>query len=240
MIKADKIFYAPELQGDVEKFILSEEESWHATKVLRLPAGEHIHLINGTGGMFEAEIVNPHQKRCEVKIIHSIFDYEKRPFRLHIAIAPTKMNERMEWFAEKATEIGIDEITPIICRHSERKELKLARFEKIILAAAKQSVKAYLPKINPVCTFDQIISTTNENQRFIAHCYEQDKKLLKDICEAGKEVLILIGPEGDFCPDEIEKALSKDFIPVSLGNSRLRTETAGIVACHTVNLINED
>lgn len=239
MIKPDKLFFTPDFLGNAISYILPEEESQHVVKVLRLQAGERVHLINGKGGLFEAEISNPHPKRCEVKILKSTYEYGKRSPHLHIAIAPTKMNERLEWFLEKATEIGIDEITPLICRYSERKEVKLSRLEKIVVAAMKQSVKAYLPKLNEACTFDQLIKNATSSQKFIAHCYEEDKHLLQEVYKKGSDVLVLIGPEGDFSPEEIEKAIQHGFKPVSLGSSRLRTETAGIIACHTINLLNE-
>jgi len=239
MIKADKLFYTPDYLGETETYVLPEEESQHAVKVLRMHAGEFIHLVNGQGGLFEAEIVNPHPKRCEVKIVNSEYEYGKRTFHLHIAIAPTKMNERMEWFLEKATEIGIDEITPVICRYSERKELKLPRMEKITVAAMKQSVKAYLPKLNEPCSFEQLLKNSKASQKFIAHCYEDEKILLKEAYVKGLDVLILIGPEGDFSKEEIDQALNAGYNPVSLGNSRLRTETAGIVACHIINMLND-
>ncbi len=239
MIKPDKIFYTPTLDSKAKIFILPEEESKHAIKVLRMQTGECIHLINGIGGLFEAEIVNPHPKHCELKINTAQLEYNKRNFSIHIAIAPTKMNERLEWFLEKATEIGIDEITPIICRYSERKEVKLARMEKVLVAAMKQSVKAYKPILNEASTFDQLLTRYSTAQKFIAHCYQDSKQQLKDVCQKGKDVLILIGPEGDFSQEEIEKAFQAGFVPVSLGASRLRTETAGVVACHTVNLLHE-
>ena len=239
MIKADKLFYTPDFDGIAAVYTLPEEESQHAVKVLRMEAGEHVHLVNGMGGLFEAEIVNPHPKRCELKILSSAFEFGKRDFHVHIAIAPTKMNERLEWFLEKATEIGIDEITPVICRYSERKEVKLARMEKILVAAMKQSVKAYMPKLNEVCTFNQLLKNTSASQKFIAHCYEGEKQLLKDVYTKDSDVLILIGPEGDFSTEEVQKAIQAGFIPVSLGNSRLRTETAGVLACYTINLLNE-
>jgi len=239
MIKADKLFYTPDFVGNTTNYTMPEEESQHAVKVLRMQAGERIHLINGQGGLFEAEIVNPHAKRCELKILSSMFEFGKRKTHLHIAIAPTKMNERLEWFLEKATEIGVDEITPVICRYSERKEVKQVRLEKILVAAMKQSVKAYLPKLNEASTFDELINHSTASQKFIAHCYEENKRMLKEVYTKDSDALILIGPEGDFSPEEIQKAIQVGFIPVSLGNSRLRTETAGVVACHTVNLVNE-
>ena len=234
-----KLFYTPDFVGQSDICLLPEEETQHAVKVLRLQAGERVHLVNGKGALFEAEIVWAHSKHCEVKITQSIFEYGKRNFYLHVAIAPTKMNERFEWFLEKAAEIGIDEITPLLCRFSERKELKLPRMEKVLISAMKQSVKAYLPKLNEMCSFNQFIKTAGAEQKFIAHCRENDKKLLSKTCAAQSKVLILIGPEGDFSEEEVSAAIQEEFVSVSLGNSRLRTETAGVVACHTVNLINE-
>lgn len=229
------LFYVPNL---LSANVLPEEESQHAVKVLRLQAGDYINIMDGIGGFFEAQITNPHPKHCEFKITKTISEFGKRNYKLHIAIAPTKNIERIEWFIEKATEIGIDEITPIICRNSERKVIKTERLEKIIISAAKQSIKAYFPKLNASCTFDELIKNNQSTQKFIAHCYEEDKKLLQNEITKTTDILILIGPEGDFSKDEILKALSNDFVPVSLGNSRLRTETAGIVACNTVAFIN--
>jgi 16S rRNA (uracil1498-N3)-methyltransferase len=231
------LFYVPALSSGL---VLSEEESQHAVKVLRMQVGDALTVVDGTGGFYKARITNPHPKHCAFEITETILEYGKRNYRLHIAIAPTKNIERLEWFIEKATEIGIDEITPIVCRFSERKVIKAERLEKIIVSAAKQSVKAYFPKLNPLCTFDELIKTCQASQKFIAHCYEEDKRLLQTEIQPSEDVLILIGPEGDFSKEEIQKALSVGFIPVSLGNSRLRTETAGVVACHTVCLRNEE
>ena len=231
------IFYVSTLSSGN---VLSEEESQHAVKVLRLQGGTEITVVDGVGGYYKAKIINPHPKHCTFEITESIQEYGKRDFHLHIAIAPTKNMERLEWFIEKATEIGIDEITPLLCRFSERKIIKSERLEKIIVSAAKQSVKAYFPILHPLCTFDELIKTHQVSQKFIAHCYEEDKKLLQNVIQKSTDILILIGPEGDFSKEEVQKAMSVGFIPVSLGNSRLRTETAGVVACHTVNLRNEE
>ncbi len=230
------LFYCPTISTAA---ILSEEESQHAVKVLRLQAGDEISVVDGVGGFHKAIITNPHPKHCGFEITETNAEFGKRNYRLHIAIAPTKNIERLEWFIEKATEIGIDEITPLICRFSERKIVKEERLEKIIVSAAKQSVKAYFPKLNPLCTFDELIKSHQATQKFIAHCYEEDKKLLQTEISNSSDALILIGPEGDFSKEEVEKAISNGFVPVSLGNSRLRTETAGVVACHTVALINQ-
>ena len=229
------LFYVPTITQNV----LPEEESQHAVKVLRLQTGDKITLVDGTGGFYEARITNPHPKHCGFEIIKTKLEFGKRDYKLHIAIAPTKNIERLEWFIEKATEIGIDEITPIICRFSERKIVKEERLEKIIVSAAKQSLKAYFPKLNPLCTFDELMKKHQANQKFIAHCYEEDKKLLQTEIIKSTDVLVLVGPEGDFRPEEVENAISKCFVPVSLGESRLRTETAGVVACHTVALMNQ-
>ncbi len=230
------LFYVPNLASGS---VLPEEESQHAVKVLRLQAGDNITVVDGAGGYYKAVITNPHHKHCAFEITETQLEFGKRNYKLHIAIAPTKNIERLEWFIEKSTEIGIDEITPIICRHSERKVIKEERLEKIIVSAAKQSLKAYFPKLNPLCTFDQLVQKHVATQKFIAHCYEEDKRLLQTEITKSSDVLILIGPEGDFSMEEVQKAISYGFKPVSLGESRLRTETAGVVACHTVGIMNQ-
>ncbi|HLP05069.1 MAG TPA: RsmE family RNA methyltransferase, partial [Paludibacter sp.] len=192
------------------------------------------------GGYYEAIIANPHPKHCSFEITRAATEFGKRGYHLHIAIAPTKNIDRYEWFIEKATEIGIDEITPLVCRFSERKIVKEDRLEKIVVSAAKQSLKAYFPKLNPACTFEAFMKNHQAAaQKFIAHCYSGDeRKLLQKEIQKSADVLVLIGPEGDFSEEEVRKAIAGGFIPVSLGNSRLRTETAGVVACHTVALLN--
>jgi 16S rRNA (uracil1498-N3)-methyltransferase len=160
-------------------------------------------------------------------------------FEVHIAIAPTKNIERMEWFLEKATEIGVTRVTPLLCRYSERKEIKHDRLEKVMVSAMKQSLKAYLPKLDELTKFNELINQPFSGQKFIAHCDDQHRDLLRNLVEPNRDYLILIGPEGDFSSEEIEMAMQAGFLPVSLGNSRLRTETAGVVACHTFNLLNQ-
>lgn len=182
-----------------------------------------------------AEIVHPNHKKCEVKIIERQ-NTPPRSSYLHIAIAPTKINDRMEWFLEKATEIGIDEITPVICNRSERRQTNHDRFEKVLIAAMKQSMNPWLPRLNQQIDFSKFIEITKPG--FIAHCMDTSKRPLKDLLPAKESITILIGPEGDFTEDEVAKAIEKDWQTVSLGESRLRTETAGLVACHTVNLLN--
>ena len=231
-----KLFYAPDI---LRNQVLPEEESGHAVRVLRLQSGDNIEVVDGAGGFYKAVIANPHPKRCSFEIIEKTEEFGKRDFKLHMAIAPTKNIERYEWFIEKAVEIGIDEITPLLCRFSERKIIKPERLEKIIISAAKQSLKAYFPRLNPMVSFDEFIKSQHAAQKFIAHCYEEDKKLLQNIYLKSSDVIILIGPEGDFSPEELQKALKHDYQPVSLGSSRLRTETAGVAACHTVVMMNE-
>ena len=231
------IFYTPELSGS--QYTLDETESKHCVRVLRLEKGDQIILVDGRGGYFTAEITDPNPKRCSVKIIRSELNFGLRKFQVHMAIAPTKNIERIEWFLEKATEIGLDRVIPLLCRHSERKEIKAERLEKVMVSAMKQSLKAYLPRLDELTKFKDLISQPFDGQKFIAHCEEQHRDLLKNLVVPNQNYLILIGPEGDFSSEEIEMALSAGFRPVSLGNSRLRTETAGLVACHTFNLLNE-
>jgi 16S rRNA (uracil1498-N3)-methyltransferase len=230
-----QLFYTPGITDS--NFYLDETESKHAVRVLRLTNGDKIQLVDGNGNFFEAQIVNAHPKRCEVEITEKIGGFGKRNHYLHLAVAPTKNIDRFEWFLEKATEIGVDEITPVLCDHSERKVIKNERLEKVIISAMKQSLKAYLPKLNGLTPLKNILDSNFEGKRFIAHCYEQDKRELKNELASSQSNLILIGPEGDFSEEEVKLAVEKRFIPVSLGESRLRTETAAVVACHTVNLL---
>lgn len=231
------IFYTPDLSGN--SYTLDETESKHCVRVLRLEQGDEIILVDGRGGMFTAEIVEANPKRCAVKVIKSEVNSGQRNFSVHIAIAPTKNIERIEWFLEKATEIGIDRITPLLCRFSERKEIKNDRMEKVMISAMKQSLKARLPQLDSLTKFNDFIAQPFNGQKFIAHCDDQHRDLLKKMIAPQQKYLILIGPEGDFSAEEIEKALQAGFQPVSLGESRLRTETAGVVACHTFHLLNE-
>ena len=230
------LYYAPDI---AKTPFLPEEESLHCVKVLRQKAGDIIHLIDGVGGLYEARIVIPHQKRTEVEILNVTENYGKRNFKLHMAVAPTKNIDRFEWFLEKATEIGVDTFTPLNCRYSERRIVKPERMEKIVLSAAKQSLKAYLPVINPMIDFNQFIENVTETNRYIAHCYDMDKAYLIDVCAPKSDVILLVGPEGDFSKEEVQMALNNEFQSVSLGDARLRTETAGVVGCHLVNIANQ-
>mgnify|MGYP000088384090 CR=1 FL=1 len=232
-----QLFYSPNINSNEEQFTFSKEESKHIIRVLRKQEGDVLAITDGNGHLFHVEVTLADAKNCIVKI-NSKETIQQHNYKLHIAIAPTKMNDRMEWFLEKATEIGIDEITPIFCDNSERKVIKKERFEKIIQSAMKQSLQMQLPKLNDALSFKEFINTSHNGQLFIAHCEEQNKKVLRSELKPNEQYTILIGPEGDFSTKEIETALTKKFTPVSLGNTRLRTETAGIVACHTVALIN--
>ena len=231
-----QIFYTPDIALRAE---LPEEEAGHCIRVLRLTEGDEILLTDGKGMFYKAAISRAHPKHCEVDILESWQQPALWNFQLHIAVAPTKNMDRLEWFAEKATEIGIDAITCLNCRFSERKEVKPARLEKILVSAMKQSQKATLPVLTGMTDFCTFVTQPFDGRKFIAHCEEGDKKLLKQLYQPGENALVLIGPEGDFSPEEIELALKNGFLPISLGESRLRTETAALVACHTIHVLNQ-
>lgn len=230
------LFYTPDIESDIYR--LSTEESRHCIRVLRLGEGDEISLVDGRGGFYTGEITVGEVKNCEVKIIRKVSDYGKRPFHLHIAVAPTKNIDRTEWMLEKCTEIGTDEFTMLFTAHSERKEVKQERLEKVIISAMKQSLKAYKPNLNVLTDFKIFVSSCKQGQRFIAHCNEGVKKRLDEVYIPGSDAVILIGPEGDFSEEEVEMAVKFGFVPVTLGESRLRTETAGVVACHSINFMN--
>ncbi|MGK4568022.1 16S rRNA (uracil(1498)-N(3))-methyltransferase [Flavobacterium sp. 3HN19-14] len=233
-----QLFYNPDIDSTTESFFFDKEESRHIIKVLRKKETDILFVTNGFGFLFKTEITLASDNKCTVKILSSE-KAENPKVHLHLAVAPTKMNERYEWFLEKATEIGIQEITPIICDHSERKVIKTERFDKILLSAMKQSNQYFLPKLNDPIAYKDFISQPFSGQRFIAHCEETDKKSLKDLLKPSENITILIGPEGDFSEKEIQSAIKNNFLPVSLGATRLRTETAAIVACHSVAFANE-
>lgn len=238
------IFYTTNIKGGYAH--LPEDEARHCVQVLRKKEGDTLHLIDGKGNFYEGEISETGKKKCVIKIIKTTMDFGKRPYRLHVGIAPPKNMNRLEWFLEKATEIGIDEITPMICQRSERKNIRMDRLQKVILSATKQSLKAYLPTLNPLTKFQDFIKkesyhpeTEQPQQKFIAHC-EADigKKHLQDAYLPAHQVTMLIGPEGDFTSEEIDLAFQHGFSSTSLGETRLRLETAGIFACTIFNLKN--
>lgn len=232
-----QLFYNPSLDGSVSQFTLPPEESKHIVKVLRKKEGDIIHITNGKGYWFEARIIGPDIKKCRAQLTKQTKIHPKR-HSLHMVVAPTKNNDRFEWFLEKATEIGVDEITPIICERSERKTIKIERLRKVVESGMKQSLQTYLPKLNDLTTYQDFLKNTSGKLKFIAHCMEGEKLDLKRRVAPDKDLTILIGPEGDFSKSEISLALQEGFLPVSLGRHRLRTETAAIVACTVVATIN--
>jgi len=231
-----KLFYTPDINSNI--YTLNEIESRHCIKVLRLKINDKIYLTDGKGNLFTTQIIDDNQKKCTVKIIETQKNYNKRNYYLHIAIAPTKNIERFEWFLEKATEIGIDEITPLLTENSERKTIKPERLNKKITSAVKQSLKAYHPKLNELTKFNDFLKTNTNPQKYIAHCYSDKLPHLKKIYKKNQKTTILIGPEGDFSLNEIKLASEHGFTEITLGKSRLRTETAGIVACNLINFLN--
>jgi len=231
------LFFAENI---LETSLLPPDESFHCVKVLRLKENDEVQIIDGNGNLYDAKIVLADTKNTCVEILSVQKEFEKRNYFLHLAIAPTKNIERLEWCIEKAVEIGVDVITPLICRFSERKTVKQERLEKIIVSAAKQSLKAYIPKLNPLTNFNNFVLQSTEKQRFIAHCHKTQKQQFFDVCKKNLSALIMIGPEGDFSSEEVQFAENQNFISVSLGQSRLRTETAGVVAVHTVAVVNEN
>jgi len=231
------IFYTPDITGDT--YTLNEEESKHCIRVLRLSVGTVVNLVDGRGGFYTAEITSDNPKKVGLSVLTVEREFNKRNHYLHIAVAPTKNIDRIEWFVEKATELGIDEITPIISDRSERKVVKEDRLNKVITSAVKQSIKAYHPKLNEAVSYDAFLKLPLEGEKLIAHCINQgEKKYISELVQPHKKYLILIGPEGDFTPDEVDLALNKGFKPLTLGENRLRTETAALAVCFEINYLN--
>lgn len=230
------LFYVPDISENPE---LPEEEAAHCLRVLRLAVGDEIDVTDGKGFLYKAEISSINGKHCFVAVKETLQRPKNWQGRIHMAIAPTKNMERMEWFAEKATEIGIDALTFLNCRFSERKVVKTDRIERIVVSAMKQSLKYVKPEVGDMVDFKKFIAVPRAGAKYIAHCYEDGRVLLKDVLTAGEAATVLIGPEGDFSPEEVAEAVKAGYRPVSLGSSRLRTETAGLVACHTYIMKNE-
>ena len=230
-----QLFFNETIKLDDNSITFSKEESKHIVKVLRKTEGDFLYITNGKGYLFKAEITLATTNKTIAQITETEFQ-EKSNLNIHLAVAPTKMNDRYEWFLEKATEIGIQEITPIICDHSERKVIKVDRYRKIIQSATKQSLRFHMPIINDSITIAEFIKNHNNETLLIAHCEETDKKSLKDILNnnSSYNFTILIGPEGDFSTKEIELAINNNYQPVTLGKTRLRTETAAVVATHSI------
>lgn len=230
------LFFQPGIPEGI--IYLDAEESRHAVRVLRMTEGDQLDLTDGKGYFYSAKITKADSKKCQFEILEKR-EVKKRNFQIHIAIAPTKNADRNEWFVEKAVEIGIDEISFIICKNSERKTINMERIEKIAISAMKQSQQAWLPKLNPIIPFKEITSGKND-QKFIAYVDATNPVHLQSVAQRDKKYLVLIGPEGDFSKEELDLALQNGFQKVSLGHNRLRTETAGIVTCQILNALNSN
>ena len=231
------LFYSPDIDGD--QFLLGEQESKHAVRVLRLGRGDAVQLVDGKGGWYEAVIEEDDPRKCRLRITSFTPGYRALPYRLHLAVSPTKSMERFEWFLEKATEIGISEISPLLCHRTERRSVKPERLEKISISAMKQSLKAYKPVLHPATSFESFVTQQRLGILGIAHCKETDRR---GIAELGRstDYTLLIGPEGDFTGQEVQQALESGYTPIHLGESRLRTETAAVYACTAVSLVMEN
>ena len=234
-----QLFYAPEIS--LPRYTLPEEESKHCVRVLRMTVGDELHLTDGKGNMYRCKVVSDNVKHCEVEVVETWSEYERMSYGLTMCVAPTKNIDRFEWFLEKATEIGISEVYPLECDHSERRQIKLEREEKVITAAVKQSLKAYHPVLHDLTSVRDIIAMDFEGEKYIAHCDSSfgERPYLGNLVKKGANTLILIGPEGDFSKEEINFALQNGFNAISLGRERLRTETAAVVATTVVATINK-
>jgi 16S rRNA (uracil1498-N3)-methyltransferase len=227
------LFYNPHIQGDI--FELEEPESKHAIRVLRLGRGDQVVLIDGVGGWYRAVIVDDHPKRCRLQVESHTPNYRPLPYALHLAVAPTKNLDRFEWFLEKATEIGISQITPLICMRSERRQVKMERLEKILVSAMKQSQKAFKPTLHEPVGLETFLQTNRPGTLGIAHCYPLERRSITELKSDGNYTL-MVGPEGDFTEEEVSDALKAGYQPFHLGNSRLRTETAALYITAAISL----
>lgn len=226
--------------ASIENFegFLKDEESWHCARVLRSKIGDLVHLIDGKGNFYEGELTVVSDKFCKVRITKGPTSQRKRDYYLHLAIAPTKQLDRIEWMIEKAVEIGVDEISFITCKNSERTIIKEVRVLKIVESAVKQSLQAFMPRVNNLISVKKIMSESVCDQKFIAHCFETSKKPIREIDFRNKSTLFLIGPEGDFTRDEVDLAIENGFEAISLGQNRLRTETAGLFVCQAASIFS--
>lgn len=233
-----QIFYAPDIAGS--DYTLDEKESRHCIRVLRMKSGTPVQIIDGKGNLYDAVIVNPDSRKCTLSITGVTRDFETRNYRLHIAISPLKNHERFEWFIEKSVEIGVDEITPLICSNTEKPGIKPERINSLIVSAMKQSLKTRLTILNESCNFQDFIRKECSGSRMIAHCNDgSPRSKIGEGYSKGNNAEFLIGPEGDFSGEEISAAIAYGFQPVHLGKSRLRSETAGIAACYSIYYINQ-
>jgi len=230
------LFYAPQLTNQDKKYIFDKNESKHISKVLRKKINDNLHITNGLGDLFKVKIIDDNPNKTQVEIIETKH-FSKSTKPIHIAIAPTKSNDRFEWFLEKAVEIGVNEITPLWTTYSERKKINLERYKRIMVAAMKQSLQFHMPKINPLTKWKDFVKNAKADQKFIAYCKADEK--LKNLIQKENSYLLAIGPEGGFSPVEIEEAIQNSFIPVGLSENRLRTETAGILGLTTIKVCTE-
>ena len=233
-----QLFYAPDIT--LPEYTLSEEESRHAVKVLRMTVGEHLHITDGRGNLHLCEVISDSPKHCTVRVVSTESEWERLPYRLTMAVAPTKNIDRFEWFLEKATEIGVEAFVALECDHSERRVIKLEREMKVITSAVKQSLKAYHPSLEDMTPFKVLVCRPFEGRKFIAHCDTPvvDKSYLASTVKRGENALVLIGPEGDFSPEEIRLAVEQGFEEITLGDMRLRTESAAVMAVAMLSTIN--
>ncbi|MFB6257479.1 MAG: 16S rRNA (uracil(1498)-N(3))-methyltransferase [Flavobacteriales bacterium] len=231
------LLYVPDVSAN--ELWLPEEEAWHALKVLRLEEGAELRIVDGQGGIYKARIITRSKNACQVRVEESSQSEGERNFRLTMAVAPTKNYQRFEWFLEKATEMGVDRIIPLITARSERSKIKPKRSERILIAAMKQSKKAFLPELQLPLPLSHLLEEALEGQGLVAHCYKTpERSPLQKLYRKGENALVIVGPEGDLTPDEVQMTIEKGYEPVSLGDAVLRTETAAVAACHTINLLN--
>lgn len=231
-----QVFYSLHIEGDTH--VLDQEESHHCVRVLRLRAGDMLYLTNGRGLWCTARVQEAHPRATRLGIESRQESYGRRPLGLHVAIAPTRQIDRFEWFLEKATECGVDEITPVFCQQSERRIIKPSRWHKLMVSAMKQSMRAYLPRLNPAVEFQDFLERELPAQAYIAHCGKGKRSSLQASCQPGQDVVFLVGPEGDFSAGEVAAATARGFEPISLGTHRLRTETAALALCVQANTLN--
>lgn len=227
------LFYLPKIETDTKKIIFPKEEAKHLARVMRKKVGDQLRATNGLGLEVKLELIHVENHTCHARVLTKT-NHNPLPYTLHLAVAPTKNISRFEWFLEKATEIGVHSITPLLCHHSERKSVKIERLSKIMIAALKQSQQFFLPTLNPMETFDSFLR--KHHTGFIAHCHPSEKPSLFSVAKKHGDQLILIGPEGDFSAEEVQLAAAREYTAVQLGSQRLRTETAAVVACHTIAL----
>lgn len=234
-MKEERFFYQP----DIELGELTRDDTQHAVRVLRMSEGDALWLMDGRGTFYRAEITIASNHRCAFRVVETLPQKRAWQGHLHLAVAPTKLNDRMEWLAEKATEVGLDEMSFLDCQFSERRTLKTERIGKIVVAAMKQSRKAWIPGVNEMQSFAGFVSAERAGQKFICHCYDEEKPFLLDVLRPGEDATVMIGPEGDFSLDEVRLAEAHGYRAVSLGRSRLRTETAALVAVHLMQIRNQ-